>query len=71
MGHGGEGSVAMVMTCWWCLVTCQALIGDNMTAQKALLREHPDVVVSTPAKLVAHLDAGNLNLKDTVETLGE
>ena len=46
-------------------------MGDNMTAQQALLRENPDVVISTPAKLVAHLEAGNLQLKETVETLGE
>jgi len=45
-------------------------MGDNMVAQQALLREDPDVVISTPAKLVAHLEAGNLKIKDTVETLG-
>ena len=53
------------------LVGWQALMGDNMTAPKALLREKPDVVVSTPAKLVAHLDAGNIMLKNSVESLGE
>ncbi|CAM9170551.1 unnamed protein product [Chrysoparadoxa australica] len=46
-----------------------ALTDDNISAQKAKLRDKPDVIVATPTKLVAHLKAGNVSLKDTVESL--
>lgn len=43
-----------------------ALVDDNMAAQEAALRDKADVLVATPARLVAHLKAGNVELKDTV-----
>lgn len=46
-----------------------ALVDDNMSAQQAQLRDKPDIIVATPARLVAHLVAGNIRLKDTVQTL--
>jgi ATP-dependent RNA helicase DDX56/DBP9 len=46
-----------------------ALVDDNMSAQQAQLRDRPDIVVATPARLVAHLRAGNISLKGSVETL--
>lgn len=46
-------------------------MGDNMSAQQALLRDLPEVLVATPARLLAHLKADNIKLKDSVETLGE
>jgi hypothetical protein len=49
----------------------QALLGDNMSAQQAMLREVPDVVVATPSRLLAHIKAGNVHLQDSVETLGK
>ncbi|CAM9606861.1 unnamed protein product [Pylaiella littoralis] len=50
-------------------VSLLALVDDNMAAQEAALRDKADVLVATPARLVAHLKAGNVELKDTVETL--
>ncbi len=40
-----------------------------MLRQEALLRDRPDVIVATPAGLVAHVRSGALDLKRTVETL--
>ncbi|KAG5192377.1 DEAD box helicase [Tribonema minus] len=51
------------------IVGLLALVDDNMSAQQAQLRDKPDIVVATPARLVAHLKAGNITLKDAVETL--
>jgi hypothetical protein len=45
-------------------------VGDNISAQQALLRDSPDVLVATPARLLAHLKAGNVKLKESVETFG-
>ncbi|CAM9440448.1 unnamed protein product [Ascophyllum nodosum] len=50
-------------------VSILALVDDNMSAQEAALRDRADILVATPARLVAHLKAGNVELKDTVETL--
>ncbi|KAI9922206.1 hypothetical protein PsorP6_002414 [Peronosclerospora sorghi] len=50
-------------------VTLLALGGQSMSGQQALLRDVPDVIVSTPGRLVTHLEAGNLNLKDSVDTV--
>lgn len=47
-------------------VSLLALVDDNMAAQEAALRDKADVLVATPARLVAHLEAGNVELKDTV-----
>ena len=41
----------------------------EMLRQDALLRDRPDVIVATPAGLVAHVRLGALDLKRTVETL--
>ncbi|DAZ92961.1 TPA: hypothetical protein N0F65_006280 [Lagenidium giganteum] len=51
------------------VVSILGLGGQSMSAQQALLRDIPDIVVSTPGRLVAHLNAGNLNLKDSVQTV--
>lgn len=51
------------------VVSLLALGGQSMNAQQALLRDVPDIVVATPGRLVAHLEAGNLKLKDSVQTL--
>ncbi|KAG7387502.1 putative ATP-dependent RNA helicase ddx56 [Phytophthora pseudosyringae] len=50
-------------------VSLLALGGQSMSAQQALLRDAPDVLVATPGRLVAHLEAGNLTLKDSVQTV--
>jgi len=41
----------------------------NANAQKPLLLQHPDIVVGTPSKVLLHLQAGNLQLKDSFECL--
>ncbi|KAG3117291.1 ATP-dependent RNA helicase [Phytophthora idaei] len=50
-------------------VSLLALGDQSMNAQQALLRDAPDVLVATPGRLVAHLEAGNLTLKDSVQTV--
>ena len=34
---------------------------------RPLLVEAPDIVVATPSRLLAHLKAGNLNVKNSLE----
>jgi ATP-dependent RNA helicase DDX56/DBP9 len=42
---------------------------DDLASQKALLADRPDIVVGTPSRVLAHLEAGNLTLKDSLELL--
>eukprot|EP01084_Bolivina_argentea_P248285 415283_1 len=46
-----------------------SLSGDNVKAQRARLRDSPNVVISTPSRLVGHLDAGDLELTECLETI--
>lgn len=41
----------------------------ELSAQKPLLAEKPDIVVSTPSRLLLHLKANNINVKQSLETL--
>lgn len=41
----------------------------NVTTQKLLLSKYPDVIISTPGKILTQLQSGNINLKDSLETL--
>ncbi|KAK2587717.1 hypothetical protein KPH14_003830 [Odynerus spinipes] len=41
----------------------------NLDAQKSSLAEMPDIIVSTPGRLLQHLKASNLSLKHSLETL--
>ncbi|XP_023245882.1 probable ATP-dependent RNA helicase DDX56 isoform X2 [Copidosoma floridanum] len=41
----------------------------ELSVQKPLLAENPDVVVGTPARALQHLKAKNLNVKKSLETL--
>lgn len=41
----------------------------DLNAQKPLLNEMPDIIVITPSRLLQHLKAGNMMLKDSLETL--
>ncbi|XP_014616451.1 PREDICTED: probable ATP-dependent RNA helicase DDX56 [Polistes canadensis] len=41
----------------------------SFDAQRTLLLEMPDIVVSTPSRLLQHLKVGNLSLKHSLETL--
>lgn len=45
-------------------------MGDNLAAQQALLRDEPDVLIATPSRLLTHLQAGNVTLRESVQTLG-
>jgi len=42
---------------------------QDLARQTAMLRDRPDVVVATPAGLLAHIRNGDVNLKESVETL--
>ena len=41
----------------------------DLSAQKPLLAEKPDIVVGTPSRLLQHLKANNVKLKQSLETL--
>lgn len=41
----------------------------SLASQRPILRERPDIVVGTPAKVLAHVQAGNLDLKTHLEVL--
>mmetsp|Transcript_32521 Transcript_32521/g.59793 ORF Transcript_32521/g.59793 Transcript_32521/m.59793 type:complete len:701 (-) Transcript_32521:44-2146(-) len=41
----------------------------SLAQQEAMLRDRPDVVVSTPAGLLAHIRSGSLDLEKSVESL--
>lgn len=40
-----------------------------MQTQKSILADKPDIVVSTPSKVLAHLKAKNMRLKDDLALL--
>lgn len=42
---------------------------QDIARQKAMLRDRPDVIVATPAGLLTHIRNGDVELKDTMETL--
>ncbi|XP_060106901.1 probable ATP-dependent RNA helicase DDX56 [Heteronotia binoei] len=42
---------------------------DDMSAQRPILMEKPDVVVGTPSRVLSHLQAHNLSLQDSLELL--
>lgn len=41
----------------------------DLSAQKPLLAEKPDIIISTPSRLLQHLKAKNVKLKQSLETL--
>ncbi|XP_033324939.2 putative ATP-dependent RNA helicase DDX56 [Megalopta genalis] len=41
----------------------------DLSAQKMLLTEKPDIVIGTPSRILQHLKADNMKLKRTLETL--
>lgn len=41
----------------------------DLSAQKSLLAEKPDIVIGTPSRLLKHLKANNMKLKHSLETL--
>ncbi|XP_023230574.1 probable ATP-dependent RNA helicase DDX56 [Centruroides sculpturatus] len=51
-------------------VRCVDISGQvDINAQKPILMEKPDIIVGTPSRVLAHLQAKNLILKDSLETL--
>ena len=42
---------------------------QDLARQKAMLRDRPDVIVATPAGLLTHIRNGDIELKDSMETL--
>ncbi|OQR82808.1 DEAD/DEAH box RNA helicase [Achlya hypogyna] len=51
------------------IVSVLGLSGQSVSAQQALLRDVPDILISTPSRLVVHLEAGNVDLKSSVHTV--
>lgn len=41
----------------------------DLARQRAMLRDHPDIIVATPAGLLGHVRAGDIDLKTSLETL--
>ena len=41
----------------------------DVSSVKSLLNERPDIVISTPTRILAHLQAANIELKDSLELL--
>jgi ATP-dependent RNA helicase DDX56/DBP9 len=41
----------------------------ELSAQRPLLADLPDIVVGTPSRVLAHINAGNLNIKESLELL--
>ena len=41
----------------------------ELSAQRPLLADLPDIVVGTPSRVLAHIEAGNLTLKESLELL--
>ncbi|CAG8616133.1 9885_t:CDS:10 [Paraglomus occultum] len=46
-------------------------VAGNMPVQlqKPMLAEKPDIIVTTPSKIAAHLESQNLDIRDSLETL--
>ncbi|XP_066246372.1 probable ATP-dependent RNA helicase DDX56 [Euwallacea similis] len=42
---------------------------EDLSVQKPLLIEKPDIIVATPARCLQHCEAGNINLKTSLEIL--
>ena len=41
----------------------------ELAAQRPLLADLPDIVVGTPSRVLAHIEAGNLTLRESLEML--
>lgn len=51
-------------------VNCLDISGQvDIAIQKPLLAEKPDVVIGTPSKILQHIKAGNLSIKDSLKML--
>ena len=51
------------------VISVLALGGESMETQQTLLKNLPDILISTPSTLVAHINANNVDLKSSVKTL--
>jgi len=52
------------------IVRCADLTAKgDPAAQKHILAQRPDIVVSTPARILTHLNQKNIDLKESLETL--
>ncbi|KAI9344785.1 P-loop containing nucleoside triphosphate hydrolase protein [Zopfochytrium polystomum] len=52
-------------------ITCVnvATADVSINNQRPLLQEGPDIIVATPSKILTHIEAGNIILKESVESL--
>lgn len=52
------------------IIRCVDLSANiELIAQKHMLSERPDIVVATPARILTHLQSGDVELKKSLETL--
>ena len=51
------------------VLSYQGLAGETVEEQSVWLRENPDIVVATPARLRVHLDAGNFSGTESIDTI--
>ena len=69
-GQIHEAMVDLTRNCGRVVRSVDVSIGVDVEAQKPLLvGDLPDVVVGTPARVLAHVKAGNLDLSDSLEML--
>ncbi|XP_078669094.1 putative ATP-dependent RNA helicase DDX56 isoform X2 [Branchiostoma floridae x Branchiostoma belcheri] len=51
-------------------VRCLDISGSaDITSQRPMLMEKPDIVIGTPSRVLAHIQGGNLELKNSLEML--
>ncbi|XP_072177180.1 probable ATP-dependent RNA helicase DDX56 [Diadema setosum] len=51
-------------------IQCADVSGQvDLSAQRPLLMERPDIVLGTPSRILAHIQAKNLSLRDSLEIL--
>lgn len=60
---------ALTAKCQKVVQTVDLASYTNVPGQKLILSKHPDIVVSTPTKILAQLKAGNVHLRQSLETL--
>jgi len=66
--HQAAQNIAELCACCSREVRCVDVSSQqSLDAQKPLLAENPDIIVGTPSRILGHLQAGNMDLKSTVE----
>ena len=54
----------------FCKVECpKSWVNYNISCCRPMLAEKPDIVVGTPSRLLAHIQAGNLDIRNSLEMI--